>query len=111
AYMSRDCLDAGRSVHVGCRAQNPPFFWANFERKRHEEEGALARWNLEILGGILLQDRRREGPVSFPFFDKLVDDVFVFRRAGIREDAAIAEGARAKLGASLDPADNVALSD
>ena len=41
--------------------------------------------------------RRGEGPVGFALFDETIDDIFVFCGPGIRENAAIAEGAGTEL--------------
>ncbi len=60
---------------------------------------------------VLDEDGRREGPEPLAVLDACVEHSLHVGQAGMRDDGAIAEGARAPLHAPLKPADHIAGCD
>ena len=62
---------------------------------------------LEDLASPLGEHDRRERPEGLPVLDPRVEHILHLGLARVGEDAAIAERARAELGAALKPADDL----
>ena len=82
-------------------------FHAGLHVLRHQHERRVAR-PFEYLVGAFFEHDRRERPERLPVLHPLVQDVLHLGGARIGQDAAVAERARAELGAALEPADHVA---
>src|SRR6185436_16438701 len=61
---------------------------------------------VEVLAGMLGEHRRRERTVRLALLDHQVDAILVARGPRIRDDTAVAEGARPELRAALHPPDD-----
>ncbi len=72
--------------------------------------GAVAV-ELEPVGDVLAQHRRRERPEGLAVLDLQVEHLLHRRRARVAEDRAAAERARAELHAALEPADGLAVGE
>src|ERR1039458_7939130 len=104
--FSRHGLQSASVVHVVHGAEAFPLLRANFVHMQH-----VGRWMivLEILVLRIGQYRRRKGTEPLTVFDASVQHILHIGQAGVRDDRAIAEGARSPLHASLKPPYNIAL--
>ncbi len=105
-----DGLNAGGAVDVGDRGEGGAMLGANVGGHDHVGKLETAR-DFEPVLNLLEADGGREWAEGFAHFDHRVDAVAHFGVAGIGEDAAMAEGARAELHAAAVPAEDAARFD
>src|SRR5215472_5127261 len=103
-----DGLQAPGAVYVRGRGDFLALVRAHGISQRHE--GRRVRL-FKIFPGGLGQDRRRKGAKALAVLDAPVENLFHFGTAGVRYDAAIPERARAPLGSSLKPAEDLAVGN
>ena len=73
----------------------------------HEQHVRRVDVELEPVGDVLAQDRRRERPERLAVLDLEVQQLLHRRRARVAEDRAAAERARSELHPALEPADRL----
>src|ERR1700730_1570434 len=109
ALLAEDRLQTARTIHVGDSGEDTSFLRLHGNDIEHEAGRVLTQGpgQLEIILGLLSEDRRREGTVGLTEFDFRVNDVFHMRIARIRDDAAMAKCARPPFEATLIPTDDL----
>jgi len=104
--LSRDRLYPGCAVHMGDGSEYRSLLFLDIHHKDHVGEMAAIARKVVVVGGALLQHRRREGAVALSLFDHLIDDVFVLRRPRVRHDAAVTESPGSEFRLPLHPTDD-----
>ena len=105
-----DGLHAGGAVDVGDGGQGGAPLLAHIDDGDHVGQAGAGR-DIEPAVDFLQRDGGRERPERFALLDHGVDPVAHFGMAGIGQDAAIAEGARAEFHRAAIPRQHAALRD
>src|SRR5712692_8710535 len=104
--LPRDRLQTPRSVDVSHGGNTSALLRLYLVNHQH---GRRRMCLLEIISDMFFENRRRERPERFAFFDARVKDVLHFGAAWIDDDRSIAERSRAEFHTPLKPTDNQTL--